>query len=125
MAKSGFQVRGLTEMKNRILQMEKSLPRRLEAALKAEAEIEMTEAKRRTPVDTGTLRNSGRVSDPTWSGEQLSVHLSFGGAASHYALIVHEDLNAFHAVGQAKFLESTLMESAPFMAKRIAERIKF
>lgn len=92
-------------------------------ALRAEAEIEMTEAKRRTPVDTGTLRASGHVAGPKHSGRDTEVMLAFGGPAAPYALFVHENLDAHHPVGQAKFLEGTLHESAPYLAQRIARRI--
>lgn len=93
-------------------------------ALREEAEIEMTEAKQRTPVDTGALRASGRVEGPEIRGEEVSVTFQFGDAAAPYALYVHENMDAFHKVGQAKFLESTLIESQPYLAARIAKRIK-
>jgi Bacteriophage HK97-gp10, putative tail-component len=93
-------------------------------ALYMEGQIEMTEAKKRTPVDTGTLQASGTVSLPeTGKGDAVKVRLYFGGAAKAYALYVHEDLEAFHKQGQAKFLESVLNESAPYMKARIAKRI--
>lgn len=95
------------------------------AALFAEAEIEMTESKRRTPVDTGALRSTGFVKPPYFSSDHnITVVLGFGGPAAPYALIVHEDMEAFHKVGQAKYLESTLMESRPFIAQRIANRLQ-
>lgn len=46
-----------------------------------------------------------------------------GGPSAPYAIYVHEDLEAFHKVGQAKYIESVLMESRPFMAARVAKRI--
>ena len=36
---------------------------------------------------------------------------------------VHENLDAFHRVGQAKFLESVLVESRPYLAARVARRM--
>lgn len=92
-------------------------------ALYQEAQIEMTESKRRVPVDTGVLRASGHVQEPVRSGKSVSVMLAYGGAAEQYAVIVHEDLEAFHKIGQAKYLESVLKESAPHMKKRVAARI--
>ncbi len=91
-------------------------------ALHAEAEIEMTEAKRRTPVDSGALKRSGQVEMKDEMGE-ITAHLTFGDAAVGYAVPVHEDLEAHHPVGEAKFLESTVLESAPFMHERVARRI--
>ncbi len=100
-----------------------SMPQQIGRALREEAEIEMTEAKRRTPVDTGALRASGHVEEPQVNGADVSVMLGFGGAAAPYALVVHDNIEAFHPVGQAKFLESTLAESRPFLADRIARRL--
>lgn len=93
-------------------------------ALEFEAEIEMTEAKRRTPVDTGALRGSGHVKPARRVGRDIMVELAFGGPAVPYAAKVHEDLDAFHKVGQAKFLESVVVESAPYMAARVAKRMR-
>lgn len=90
-----------------------------EHALRAEGEIEMTEAKLRTPVLTGALRASGHVEGP----RDGAVRLVFGGPAAPYALYVHENMEALHKTGQAKFLESVILESAPYLAQRVAARI--
>ena len=116
-------MRGVAEMRSLLQKIAAKFPDRVAAAIYQEAQIEMTEAKRRTPVDTGTLRASGFVAEPERHGRNISVTLSFGGAAETYAIYVHENLEAFHKVGQAKFLESTLDESRPFMAARIAKRV--
>jgi hypothetical protein len=92
-------------------------------ALQAEGNIEATESKRRTPVDTGNLRASTHVEPYHRSGRDISVRIVVGGTASPYALFVHEDLEAHHKVGQAKFLQSTILESAPFMLLRVAARL--
>jgi hypothetical protein len=93
------------------------------AALKAEAEIEMAESQERVPVDTGLLRASGYVAEPEAHGSILSVELGYGGAASDYAVIVHEDLDAIHPHGEAKYLEGPLVESEPYLAARIGRRL--
>lgn len=124
MSKPTFRLVGTAEMNRTLQKLAKDFPGKAGRALRAEGEIEMAEAKRRTPVDTGALRSSGHVDGPRVSGTSVSVSLSFGGPSTPYALKVHEDLNAFHRVGQAKFLESTLNESAPHLAKRVAARLK-
>lgn len=93
------------------------------AALRAEGELIMTEAKRRTPVLTGVLRGSGHVTGPE-PGATIEVRLAFGGPAADYAVYVHENMQSFHHVGQAKFLESAVLEAAPRLAGNIAVRIK-
>lgn len=122
--KTGGKLYGVTEMRNQLRKLATNFPDRVGAALYQEAQIEMTEAKRRTPVEFGTLRASGFVDFPVRRARNISVTLSFGGAASAYAIYVHENLEALHPRGgQAKFLESVLNESRSHMAARIARRV--
>lgn len=111
-------------MQAKIAEVLRLVPAKAGAALYQEAEVEMTESKRRVPVDTGTLRASGHVQQSEMAADGVSVTMGYGGPAVDYALIVHEDLEAHHAVGEAKFLENVLRESAPFLLERIAKRIK-
>ena len=126
--------RGVEEMRAKLRRVQQRYPDRIGAALYAEGQIEMTEAKRRTPVWNterpvpkgvvpGALRASGVVSPPQREGRRIFVRLSFGGAAVNYAVYVHEDPDAFHQTGQWKYLESVLDESRPHMAGRIGRRI--
>ena len=100
-----------------------TIPLAVSRALYEVALEEAKESMKRTPVDTGALRASHEVQPPKWSGRDLSVMIQVGGPAAGYAVIVHEDLEADHKVGQAKFLESTLNESGPHIPKRVANRI--
>lgn len=111
---------GSANIKQALQEFAQFYPKATLEAMREEAEIEMTEAKQRTPVKTGNLRASGIVLGPDEDG---TVTLQFGGPAAPYAVYVHENLDAFHKVGQAKFLESVVLESAPNMAERLAERI--
>lgn len=52
------------------------------------------------PVRTGALRASGRVEGPIHN----EVHLTFGGAAAPYAVVVHEDTSIPHYIGESRFL---------------------
>lgn len=106
----------------RLRSMAEAFPRAVAAALQAELEVESTESQRRTPVETGALRASHRV-EVRRDGANIEGTISVGGPSAGYAVYVHENLEAFHPVGQAKFLESTITESAPFMARRLAARI--
>lgn len=129
-----FKFKGGSEMRALLERAGSRFPGEVERALYQEGQIEMTEAKRRTPVwnparkvppghAPGSLRASGQVQEPERNGRRVSVTLSFGNEMVDYAVYVHEDLEATHATGAAKFLESTLMESAPSMAERVARRI--
>lgn len=123
---------GVNEMVFKLRELASKFPDRVASAIYKEAQIEMTEAKRRTPVDTtahaphpGQLRASGGVMEPERHGRNISVTLYFGGGAVDYAIYVHEILENFHPVGQAKFLESTLNESRPYMLGRLGKRLHF
>lgn len=135
-------VRGASEMVNTLKKIAARFPDRVAAALYQEGQIEMTESKRRCPVSPtraqlkamgrsapkdhvpGTLRASGTVHPPVRAGRRISVTLSYGGAASDYAVPQHERLDFVHTTGQAKYLESVLNESAGHMAARIAARVQ-
>jgi len=93
-------------------------------ALREDSEVTMTLAKERTPVRFGVLRGSGTVFPTEVSGTVLTSRLGFGGAAKEYAIPVHENLTARHAVGQAKFLECAMLERARGQDRRLAEGIR-
>lgn len=68
------------------------------------------------PVDTGRLRQSAYVREGSADGEKKE-RIGFG---AEYALPVHEDLTAHHAVGQAKFLETPWNETKGGLQDRLA-----
>jgi hypothetical protein len=93
-------------------------------ALMAEIdEIETPECRARTPVDTGNLVNTVKTFGPEFRGNQVLAGTTAGGPEAPYAPIVHEDLDAHHRVGQAKFIESVYRESAPYLPARVAARM--
>lgn len=87
-------------------------------------EVWMTEAKRRTPVRWGFLRGSGHVTQPREIGQYIEVRLVFGGPSAPYAGIVHENLTAYHHVGQAKFLESVVVERKKDLGEALVAEMK-
>lgn len=98
-------------------------------ALYAEGTDLLAEALPLTPIDLGPLRASGAVSEPEISGTGILVEVGFGGAATDYAIYVHENLEARHnPPTQAKFLEQPALERArtmgPSMAARMAKDLR-
>lgn len=89
-----------------------------------------------TPVDTSTLRAAEGVAEPVRDGDHIVVELGVGGAAgdkinpqtgqaaSSYALFVHENLEAFHPVGSAKFIELPFNQAKAGMGSRIAKGMR-
>ncbi len=116
-------LRGYSELQANFDRLVRNMPLEEAGALFAEAQIERTESMRRTPVDHGNLRGSHIVMPPKLEAGRLSVTIAVGGEAAPYAIPVHENLEAFHKVGQAKFLESTIKESASHITARVARRI--
>ena len=95
-------------------------PQAAAIALNEIAETTVTDAKEHTPVQYGTLRASGHVSE-TATPDDLSVTLAFG---TSYAVFVHENLNAHHDVGEAKFLEHAVQRTAVSFPERMAAEMK-
>jgi len=120
-----MRLEGADKIKARLTAFERRFPDHVANALRIETEIEATECKRRTPVDTGALRASIHVEGPEREGRRIWTSIVAGGVAASYALIVHEDMEAFHKVGQAKYIESVILESRPYMAQRVAARVDF
>jgi hypothetical protein len=119
----------------------KRAPEAAAQALRVEAELVMTDSKQNyVPVDLGTLRASGHVNEPEIKGKNISCVLSFGGAASPYALAVHEhpsassppswqgktigDIDWSPAGRGPKYLEKPLRAAIPKLPARVGERIK-
>lgn len=104
-------------------------------ALYAEAQRILAESQPLVPVETGALRSSGYVAPPERNGDAITVELGYGGVAAmvnpktgetaaHYALYVHENLEAHHPVGQALYLQTPFDAARPAMAGRIAADMK-
>jgi len=70
-------------------------------------------AKGRVPVDTGNLKNSGY----TRKAGPRSVEVGFQAA---YAVYVHENLEARHPVGEAKYLQRAITENEDDIVRIVA-----
>lgn len=116
-----FRVQGIDTVSENLRRLAASVPVRAAQALNVVAEETMTDAKERTPVDTGTLKRSGLVFQHATPG-RLSAGLSYG---TEYAVYVHERTELRHRVGEAKFLERAIAFTARFFAERMANEIQF
>jgi hypothetical protein len=136
------ELKGVQKLLQNIDKANKQAMQAAKRAMYTEAQLAMTEAKLRCPIEDGVLRSSGKVGTPVAEGRNMYVELSFGGAASAYAIAVHEHLSVhsppswkiaeshgngvqWHTPGTGpKFLESVLNERKPEMRDRLARRIK-
>lgn len=120
---TGAKLNGRAEMQAKLQSVARQYPDRVGKALLAELKIELVEVVKRTPKESGDLRDSEKVLGPIQEGKSLIGLIVAGGPDAPYATIVHEDLEAFHKVGQAKYIESVLLESRAFIGARIAKRL--
>lgn len=120
---SGSSLTGGAQLRARLARLKTRFPDEVARALYQETEIETTEVKKRTPVDQGTLRGTVHTVGPVKEGSIIYTLIACGGPAAPYAIYVHENLEAHHPVGQAKFLESVILESRAYMGQRVAARI--
>lgn len=118
------EIAGLGALVAKLRQADERVRDEVRGVLSREAERIMTNAKLRTPVRTGALRASGQVAAPEASGTSVTVEMGFGSAAVRYAIFVHENLRARHAVGEAKFLERAVDEARATLERRIADEIR-
>lgn len=120
-----FKLLGLERFKRSSRQKGEAILRGLERGLVKEAEGVMTISKQAyVPVDFGILKGSGFVDKPTRRGRRVVIELGFGGPAAPYAVYVHEDLTAFHTVGEAKYLQKPLRSAKRGMAERLAKEVR-
>lgn len=102
-----------------------AIPDVLAQALTEEAQLMFAESQRMVPRRTGVLAASGQVLPAEVSGTTVSVKLGYGGAASSYALIVHENLAANHTGGRsAKYLEIPVLRRIPKLQQNLTRRIE-
>lgn len=97
----------------------------VEGHIMDEAATAFGASQQQVPVRFGALRGSGRIHAPERSGDEVSVDLTYGGAAAPYALYVHENLNAQHASPtKAKYLEDPVNEVMQGTAERLAAALE-
>ncbi len=124
---------GLDKLTRRLDKSGKLSPQAMAGPLKLEAELIMTKAKNLTPVDLGTLRASGHVKRPVITRKTAKVLLGFGGAASAYALAVHEHPSRSSppswrggvnfTIGGPKYLERPVKEARKGFGRRVARHL--
>ena len=93
MAKVTFALNGIDTIRARIERAIANAQPEVADALRLFAESIMKESKRRVPVKTGALMNTGKVQEPEVSGSQVTVTLGYGDETVGYALAVHENMS--------------------------------
>lgn len=118
---SNISIEGDVAVRRALLRLAAKFPEAVGDILYEEGEEIMTRSKEEfVPVDLSTLKNSGLTHPAEIRGKTVTVELTFGGAASEYAIVQHERLDYRHTVGGPKYLERPLKEATAGMAGRIA-----
>lgn len=127
----GFEIKleGTRELRALFDQLGQQADPVVASALRIEAEKVMAKSVRQVPVDTGVLRASQTIGEVQGSGDDMTIEMGYGGAASDYAAVQHERTDFRHRVGKAKYLSDPLAEhaSGPFatgMSETIGAWIK-
>lgn len=108
---SNVETHNSLSLKNAVLRLRVYVERSKAAtacALYSVANNILTDAKRRCPVEEGTLRGSGYATLPKTRDTNPHVEIGFGGYAADYAVAVHEDPSKRHPVGEYKFLTNAV-----------------
>ena len=94
-------------------------------ALAEEARLTMRESLQEVPVRDGFLKASAEVKPPKFSAGLIKVTMGYGGAASQYALIVHNgpERNWTKSGSKSHFLSDPLAAATPRIAANLARRI--
>ena len=119
-----FQLKGITATARGTSAIGPRVETRMRGVMRAVAESRLTEMKRRTPVDEGTLKGTLHVTGPRPTAAGQEVGWAAGGPSAPYAAVQHEDTTLTHTVGQAKFIESVVMEESTAMVSEIAAAIR-
>lgn len=89
-----------------------------------EGQLGFRDSQKQVPYRKGILKGSGRLFQPTVSGDRVDVTLGYGGAARKYAAPVH-DLNKNYRKGKKwHYLSDPINKRAEGMDRRMAKRIE-
>lgn len=116
----GFFIQGIPELFWNIEKETDAILKRLASTLYQEALRILEIAKSRVPVKTGALRASGKVHPPVITKNEVSVMISFGDETVTWAVPVHERMYVKHVTGQAKYLESVILEEMKGLERKLA-----
>lgn len=121
MTSKQIHIEGLEQVEANINRLMRDNWKEAKQGLRDEANIIIQKSVRQTPREFGDLRRSATVEETKETKTEYELTLGFN---TEYAAAVHENLNAHHDVGKAKYLEDPLMARVDDIPKNIAKRIK-
>lgn len=113
-------VKGEKKIKQNLAKAVVSYQDALAAATYVEALNILKESRKRVPVETGRLRNTGYAAPPG----KISNPVAQVGYDTEYAVPVHERVEVFHEVGGPLYLKSVVDKHTAGYSTRISRRAK-
>lgn len=110
----GGTVKGLAEIKDALAKVKAEQDKKKRKALTRIGVFVKADSVKMTPVDTSNLRGSA-YSDVDGAKKVFIGYTAF------YAPFVHEDLEAKHTVGEAKFLEKSVKMNQDRILEELAK----
>ena len=133
---SGIKIAGFAKMRQNLTTFARQYPEVIGQAMVDElTETEKPESQDRCPKKSGTAAGTAEVIGPHITKRAVSAAVTFardpgvvnpeGKRVQDYIVPLHEDLEAIHENGQAKFLESVWNEAKGHFGARVAKRAGF
>ena len=124
MAKAGAKWKNIDNVLKKVLSASDLTSRVARREMYQFCEETMADSKENyVPVDTGALRSTGKVVVEQDTPTNFKLGMTYGDMATTYAVIVHEDLSAFHPVGEAKYLSKPLAKRLPTLPRRLVAAV--
>lgn len=102
----------------------KSVPA-LARALSEEAQVIFAQSQEQVPFDEGILSASGQVHPPAVSGGQVIVEITYGGNASDYAAVQHENTTYQHDPGRkSHYLQDPFESALGDIERNVSDRVE-
>lgn len=117
---NGVKLEGFVELTNKLNKSVSQISDTVQSALLDCGNDLQQKAVDITPIDTGALRASA-FTEADRQGKNPSVIVGF---EEEYAIYVHENLEAHHDIGQAKFLEQPLKENSDKYVKYVRDKVQ-
>ena len=127
-----FELTGVDTVRQNLERLAARMLQESAVALQREAKAIYDASQPLVPVDTGSLRASGRVLDAETLGNIVQSGVLYGGLEGvlgripqQYAYIVHQDVTMRHPRGgQSHFLSGPTFAATSGMLSRIADQLR-
>ena len=103
-----LEIEGFDQLQRTLGRIADNVPKQAARGLGDRADSILKASNRLVPIETGELRDSGSVVDVKRRGDVIEATVEY---TADHAAPVHEDLDARHPAGQAKFLQEPFLQT--------------